>query len=83
MERRQLLRGAGMVGVVFGVAAMVAGLLGGELGQLGVGYGLLLLLAAGYLLVGLAIRDAVRARRARSSEAARVTVTGTPSPARR
>jgi hypothetical protein len=49
-----------VAGLGFGSLAMVGGTaIGGELGPLAVGYGVLVLLAALYLVVGLAIRDRV------------------------
>jgi hypothetical protein len=49
-----------LAGLGFGSLAMVGGTaIGGELGPLAVGYGVLVLLAALYLVVGLAIRDRV------------------------
>lgn len=49
-----------LAGLGFGSLAMVGGTaIGGELGPLAVGYGILVLLAALYLVVGLAVRDRV------------------------
>jgi drug/metabolite transporter (DMT)-like permease len=78
MQRTHRLRSAGLAGLVLGIAGMVLGATGGELGQLGIGYGLLLVVAAGYLLAGLAIRDAVQSRRARASDSG---LSGAPAPA--
>lgn len=85
MQRTHRLRSAGLAGLVLGLVAMVLGAFGGEMGQLGAGYGLLLVLAAGYLLAGLAVRDAVQSRRARASATrlATTATTATPAPARR
>jgi hypothetical protein len=82
MVRTHRLRGAGLTGLVVGIGAMVLGTFGGEIGRLGTGYGLLLVLAAGYLLAGLAVRDAVQSRRARAS-ATRLAPTAASAPARR
>lgn len=49
-----------VAGLAFGSVAMVGGTaVGGELGPLVVGYGLLMALAALYLVAGLAIRERV------------------------
>jgi hypothetical protein len=49
-----------VAGLALGNVAMVGGsAIGGEFGPLAVGYGLLVTLAALYLVVGLAIRDRV------------------------
>jgi hypothetical protein len=74
MERTELLKWAGVAGVVVGGLTVVAGSIAGELGQLAAGYGLLLLLASGYLLGGLAVRTAVRRARERRHAAAPVSV---------
>ncbi len=56
------MRRFGMIGLVVGVAALVAGPFTGELGGMLAGYGSLVLVSAAYLLAGLAIRDRVRHR---------------------
>lgn len=58
------LRTFGIVGLALGLAVMAAGSIAGELGGFLTGYGLLMVLSAGYLLAGLALRAAV-ARRGR------------------
>jgi hypothetical protein len=74
MERTELLKWAGVAGIVLGGLALAVGSIAGEIGQLVAGYGLLMLLAAGYLLGGLAIRTAVRRFRQRREIAAPVSM---------
>jgi len=62
MQREQILRRFGWVGLVTGLVALAAGPMAGELGSMLAGYGTLVLLSAAYLLAGLAIRDRVRRR---------------------
>lgn len=57
---RSNLWSAAIAGLALGSVSMVGGTaLGGELGPLATGYGLLVALAALYLVVGLAIRERV------------------------
>lgn len=70
---RRLLWSVAVAGLGFGSLAMVGGTaLGHGVGGLAVGYGVLVVLAALYLIIGLAIRDRMRPRRTaeRQSEAA-------------
>lgn len=62
MQREQLLRRFGIIGLAIGFGSMAAGPIAGELGGMLAGYGSLVLLSAAYLLAGLAIRDRVRHR---------------------
>lgn len=62
MQRNQFLRRFGLVGLVLGLATFVIAPFVGELGGMLVGYGSLVVFSAGYLLVGLAIRDRLRHR---------------------
>lgn len=63
---RQTLWTTAIAGLGFGSLAMVGGTaIGGEFGSLAVGYGLLVALAALYLVAGLAIRDRVWRRLSR------------------
>jgi hypothetical protein len=57
MERTGALRIIGTLGVGLGVVVMAAGGFAGELGGFVTGYGLLVVLSAGCLLLGLAIRE--------------------------
>jgi hypothetical protein len=60
-----------IVGLALGSLAMVGGTaIGGELGPLAVGYGLLVALAALYLVAGLAIRERVWERLSRPAPGA-------------
>ena len=57
---RQSLWSAALAGLGFGSLAMVSGTaVGGEIAPLAVGYGLLVVLAALYMIAGLAIRERV------------------------
>lgn len=57
---RQTLWSLAIAGLGFGSLGMVGGTaVGGEIGPLAVGYGLLVALAALYLVAGLAIRERV------------------------
>ena len=57
---RQSLWSVALAGLAFGSLSMVGGTaIGGEIGPLAIGYGLLVVLAALYLLAGLAIRQRV------------------------
>jgi hypothetical protein len=57
---RHSLWSVALAGIGFGSLAMVGGTaIGGEIGPLAVGYGILVVLAALYLVVGLAIRQRV------------------------
>lgn len=69
MERTRALRIFGTIGLAAGIAAMVGGGFAGELGGFMTGYGLLIVLSATYLLLGLAVRSrlATRARPAGQS----------------
>lgn len=62
MPREHALRTFGIGGLVVGATAFVTGPFTGELGSMLAGYGLLMVLSAGYLLAGLAIRDRIRRR---------------------
>ena len=62
MQREHILRRFGIIGLAIGFGALAAGPVAGELGSMLAGYGSLVLLAAAYLLAGLAIRDRVRRR---------------------
>lgn len=56
-----------MVGLALGCLGMVGGtVVGGELGPMAVGYGLLIVLCALYLVAGLVIRERVGQRLSRS-----------------
>ncbi|MGH2446483.1 MAG: hypothetical protein ACRDGD_10685 [Candidatus Limnocylindria bacterium] len=70
---RQSLWSLAVAGLGFGSLAMVGGTaLGGALGPLAVGYGLLVALAALYLVAGLAIRERVwRRQSSTAGDAAR------------
>ena len=57
MERTRALRIFGTIGLATGIAAMVGGGFAGELGGFVTGYGLLVVLSATYLLLGLALRE--------------------------
>jgi hypothetical protein len=57
MERTRALRLFGTIGLATGIAAMVGGGYAGELGGFVTGYGLLVVLSATYLLLGLAVRE--------------------------
>lgn len=71
---RQSLWSAALAGLGFGSLAMVGGTaIGGEIAALAVGYGLLVVLAALYMIAGLAIRERVWRRIARP-EAPRPTI---------
>lgn len=66
----QTLWSFAIAGLGIGSLAMVGGTaMGGEIGPLAVGYGLLIALAALYLVAGLAIRDRVWRRLSPSSVA--------------
>jgi hypothetical protein len=70
---RRVLWSVALAGVGFGSLAMVGGTaIGDGVGALAAGYGVLLVLAALYLIVGLAIRDRMVRRSAaqRAPEAA-------------
>ena len=55
---RQRLGSISIVGLAMGSLAMVGGTaIGGDVGPLAVGYGLLIALAALYMVIGLAIRE--------------------------
>ena len=57
---RQRLGSISIVGLALGSLAMVGGTaIGGDVGPLTVGYGLLVALAALYMVIGLAIRERV------------------------
>ena len=63
---RQSMWSVALAGLGFGSLSMVGGTaIGGEVAPLAVGYGLLVVLAAGYMLAGLAIRERVWRRIAR------------------
>jgi hypothetical protein len=65
---RQSLWSVALAGLGFGSLSMVGGTaLGGEVAPLAVGYGLLVVLAALYLIAGLAIRERVWHRIGRST----------------
>jgi hypothetical protein len=57
MERTRAMRVLGSLGLALGVVAMVGGGYFGELGGFVTGYGLLVVLSAAYLLLGLAVRE--------------------------
>lgn len=62
---QRVLWSIALAGVAFGSLAMVGGTaIGDGVGALATGYGLLVVLAALYLIVGLAIRDRIRRRSA-------------------
>jgi hypothetical protein len=64
-ESNQSLRGFGLIGLVGGVLATIGGqLTGSELGALASGYGVLVIVAAGYLLVGMQVKSALQRRHA-------------------
>ena len=57
---RHTLWSLALAGLGFGSLAMVGGTaIGGDLGPLAVGYGLLIVIAALYMVAGMAIRDRV------------------------
>lgn len=57
---RQSLWSMGLAGLGLGSLAMVGGTaIGGEIAPLAIGYGLLVILAALYLIAGLAVRERV------------------------
>ena len=57
---RQSLWSVALAGLVFGSLSMVGGTaIGGEMGPLAVGYGLLVVIAALYMVAGLAVRQRV------------------------
>lgn len=56
MERTRLLGAIGAAGLGLGMLAMIGGGFAGELGGFITGYGLLVVLSAAYLLLGLAVR---------------------------
>ena len=58
MTHERVLRGFGLFGLAVGIGAMAAGSAAGELAGFVTGYGLLVVLSAGYLLIGLALRAA-------------------------
>ena len=63
---RQSMWSVALAGLGFGSLSMVGGTaIGGEVAPLAVGYGLLVVLAAMYMLAGLAIRERVWRRIAR------------------
>jgi predicted membrane protein len=65
---RHSLWSIAIAGLALGSVAMVGGTaIGGELGPLAAGYGLLVVVAALYLVAGLAIRERVWRRVARPS----------------
>jgi len=64
MAHVRLLTVAGCAGLLFGLVVMTAGAAGGEFGQMLTGYGLLVIGATAYLLMGLGVRWLL-ARRAR------------------
>lgn len=57
MERTRALRTFGTIGLAIGIVAMIGGGFAGELGGFVTGYGLLVVLSATYLLLGLAVRE--------------------------
>ena len=60
---RRLLWSIALAGVGFGSLAMVGGTaIGDGVGALAIGYGVLVILAALYMIVGLAIRDRIDRR---------------------
>jgi hypothetical protein len=64
-----------MAGLAFGGLSMVGGTaIGGSVGPLAIGYGLLVVLTALYLIVGLAIRDRVMRREASRVQDARPSI---------
>jgi hypothetical protein len=68
---RQHLWSIAVIGLGLGSLGMVGGTaVGGDLGPMVVGYGLLVALAALYLVAGLAIRERAGRRRAPGAEAA-------------
>lgn len=69
---RRVMWSIALAGVGFGSLAVVGGIAIGEgVGALAIGYGVLVVLAALYMIVGLAIRDRIdrRASAPRGSEA--------------
>jgi hypothetical protein len=57
-----VLRAFGLVGLGIGIAAIGAGSVAGDVGGFVTGYGLLVILSSGYLLLGLALRAFVQRR---------------------
>jgi len=57
MERTRALRVFGTLGLAIGLVAVLGGSYAGELGGFVTGYGLLVVLSAAYLLLGLAVRE--------------------------
>jgi hypothetical protein len=76
MGHDRLLTAAGLAGLAFGLGVVTAARLGAELEQMMSGYGVMVMLAAAYLLVGLTLRRLV-ARRSRVSRG-RVPVAAEP-----
>ena len=74
MRVSEPLKAFGVFGLVAGCVAVVASPLGGPLAGLLATYGVLVAVAAGYLLVGMRVRAALRRRRAPRAAA--------PAPAR-
>ena len=72
MRHDRLLGVIGWTGLAFGLVVTVAARFGGEFEPLMSGYGTLVIAAAAYLLVGLAVRRTL-ARRGQSAEG-RITV---------
>jgi hypothetical protein len=75
MRRERLLTGFGLGGLALGLVAIAAAGFAGELARLFTGYGLLVVLAAVYLLLGLVARRLL-ARRGHTPSARRLTVSG-------
>ena len=68
---RHSLWSVALAGIGFGSLAMVGGTaIGGEIGPLAVGYGLLVVVAALYMVAGLAIRQRVWRHMSRPAPAA-------------
>lgn len=64
---RRTLWSLGLAGLGIGSLAMVGGTaIGGDLGRLAVGYGMLVVIAALYMVAGMAIRDRAWERFARA-----------------
>jgi hypothetical protein len=73
MGHDRLLTVIGCAGFLLGLAVATAGGTGGEFGQLMIGYGLLVMGAAAYLLLGLGVRWLLVRRERPTRRAVRVT----------
>lgn len=75
MHSHERIRRFGIIGLAGGLVAIVIGPMAGGLGGLLVGYGVLVVATAGYLLIGLTVLDAAQRRRGQAVKATPTTRT--------